>query len=134
MKGCSNLGECPLVLSQGSTFVRVMSKIKQPIQSFTEPFIDDFAVHSYSWDEHLSHLKKFFEVIMKLGLMLNLDKSCFAKNKVPFLGHVIGLGKISPDPLKCSLKSSVQYIKRTLNDCLAILGPLYPAWHKPPML
>ena len=94
--------------SAGSTFMRVVSEIIRPIRAFTEPFIDDFAVHSHSWDEHLMHLAKFFEVVGRSGLTLNLDKSRFAQSKVPFLGHVIGSGKIAPDPLKCSLSREIK--------------------------
>ena len=42
------------------------------------------------------------------GLTLNLDKSRFAQSKVPFLGHVIGSGKIALDPLKCSLSREIK--------------------------
>lgn len=94
--------------SAGSTFMRAMSKILQPIRSFTEPFIDDFAVHSSNWDDHLLHLTKFFEVIERSGLTLSLNKSRFAQSKVTFLGHVISSGKITPDPLKSSLCKEIK--------------------------
>ena len=94
--------------SAGSTFMQVVSEIIRPIRVFTEPFIDDFAVHSHSWDEHLIHLAKFFEVVGKSGLTLNLDKSRFTRSKVPFLGHVIGSRKIAPDPLKFSLRREIK--------------------------
>ena len=94
--------------SAGSIFMQVVSEIIRPIRVFTEPFIDDFAVHSHNWDEHLIHLAKFFEVVGKSGLTLNLDKSRFARSKVPFLGHVIGSRRITPDPLKFSLRREIK--------------------------
>ena len=32
--------------------MRVVSNILQPIKSFTESFVDDFAVISSDWEEH----------------------------------------------------------------------------------
>ena len=41
--------------SAGNTFVRAMTQILKKIRDYTEPFIDDMAVCSMSWLEHLGH-------------------------------------------------------------------------------
>ena len=94
--------------SSGNTFMRCMSKVLHPIRSFTETFVDDMAVLSMTWSEHLEHLEKFLQTIKDSGLTLNLKKSSLAQGKVPFLGHVVGSGQIEPDPVKIATVSSLQ--------------------------
>ena len=43
----------------GTTFVRAMDIIQRPIKSFADAFVDDCAVSSLEWDEHLSHANQF---------------------------------------------------------------------------
>ena len=86
--------------SASNTFMRCISKILHPIRTFTEPFVDDMSVHSNSWSDHLNHLDKFLVSIHDSGLTLNLNKCTFAQSKAKFVGHVIGSGKIEPDPVK----------------------------------
>ena len=57
-------------------------------------------MHSNSWSDHLNHLDKFLVSIHDSGLTLNLNKCTFAQSKAKFVGHVIGSGKIEPDPVK----------------------------------
>jgi len=92
----------------GNSFVRCVALILEPIRAFTEPFIDDMAVHSSSWEDHLVHLEKFLTVIKKSGLTLNLKKCSFARGTTRFVGHVIGSGKIAPDPVKIGRIGDIQ--------------------------
>ena len=94
--------------SSGNTFMRCMSKVLYPIRSFTETFVDDMAVLSMTWPEHMEHLEKFLKTIKDSGLTLNLKKCSLGQGKVPFLGHVVGSGKIEPDPVKIATVSSLQ--------------------------
>ena len=94
--------------SSGNTFMRCMSKVLHPIRSFTETFVDDMAVLSMTWPEHMEHLEKFLKTIKDSGLTLNLKKCSLGQGKVPFLGHVVGSGKIEPDPVKIATVSSLQ--------------------------
>jgi len=83
-----------------NTFMRCVAKILHPIQTFTEPFVDDMAVHSDVWNDHLKDLDQFLSTIHDSGLTLNLNKCTFAQSKATFVGHVIGSGMIEPDPVK----------------------------------
>ena len=67
--------------------MRVVSTILQPIKSFTESFVDDFAVISSDWEEHKLHLHKFFTVMGEPGLTLKLEKCGFAQPKAFFRSH-----------------------------------------------
>jgi len=46
----------------GNTFVRAMSVILSSLRKFTGSFVDDVAVHSYQWKEHLDHLDRSEEI------------------------------------------------------------------------
>ena len=50
----------------GNTFVRAMSVILSSLRKFTGPFVDDVAVHSHQWKEHLDHLDQFLAVVKKI--------------------------------------------------------------------
>ena len=89
--------------SASNTFMRCIAKILHPIQVFAESFVDDMPVHSNTWDDHLTHPDQFMSVIHDSGLTLNLNKCTFAQSKVTFVGHVIGSGRIEPDPVKLLL-------------------------------
>ena len=86
--------------SASNSFIRCMSKILHPIRDFTETFVDDMAVHSMSWPDHMKHLEKYLKTIQQSGLTLNIKKSSFARRQTTFVGHLIGSGSIEPDPLK----------------------------------
>jgi len=86
--------------SASNTFMRCIAKILHPIQTFTEPFVDDMAVHSDAWSDHLRDLDQFLSTIHDSGLTLNLNKCTFAQSKATFVGHLIGSGMIEPDPVK----------------------------------
>ena len=86
--------------SAGNTFMRCIAQILAPVRTFTEPFVDDMSVYSMTWKEHLQHLRCFLDTIRASGLTLSLKKCNFARNKVRFVGHIIGSGRIEPDPSK----------------------------------
>ena len=58
---------------------------------------------SDDWYLHLAHVDKFLTVVEKEGIVLNLNKCCFALHKVRFCGEIIGSGSRSPDPEKVSV-------------------------------
>lgn len=77
-----------------------MQKVLKPINDFTEHYVDDMAVYSKCWETHKIHLRRYFDEIRKAGLTLNLSKCQFARDKIKFVGHVIGSGNHGPDPEK----------------------------------
>jgi len=92
----------------GSTFVRVVQQILQPVQQFTDSYVDDMSVFSNNWAYHLQHLDKFLQTIKKSGLTLNLKKCHFAQPEVKFVGHIIGSGKRRPDPIKVAVVREIK--------------------------
>jgi hypothetical protein len=86
--------------SSGCTFVRAMMKSLETIRDFTESYVDDMAVYSNTWSQHLDDLKKYLSEIRASGLTLNIKKISLAKGEVKFLGHLIGSGQRRADPDK----------------------------------
>ena len=107
--------------SAANTFIRCVSIILQPIKAFAEPFVDDMAVHSMTWNDHLKHLDQFLRTIQKSGLTLNLKKCAFAQRSAVFVGHVIGSGRIEPDPRKLECIGDLQPPK-TKKEVRSLIG------------
>jgi len=74
--------------SASNTFIRCISKILYPIREFTEPFVDDMAVFSMTWEDYLEHFDKFLHTIQQSGLTLSPRKCSLARSKAIFVGHV----------------------------------------------
>ena len=107
--------------TSGSTFVRVIQRVLQPLKGFADSYADDMSVFSDNWQLHLQHLEKYLEAIKQAGLTLNLKKCNFAKGEVKFCGHLIGSGKRRADPDKVA---SVQFLKvpETKTQVRQVLG------------
>ena len=85
---------CPFGMrSSGCTFVRAIHEILEPIKDFVESYVDDMAVYSDSWKQHLNHVEEYLSHIKESGLTLNLNKCEFAKPEIKYVGHVVGSGK-----------------------------------------
>ncbi|GFT16919.1 retrovirus-related Pol polyprotein from transposon 17.6 [Trichonephila clavipes] len=74
-----------------------MSKVFQTISDFPCAYIDDLALFSDTWEEQLKHLEEVFKRLEHFNFSVNLGKCEFARQKVKYLGHVIGSGRHSPD-------------------------------------
>lgn len=83
-----------------STYQRVINGILAPHRQYACAYIDDVAIYSESWDEHLEHLDKVLASLDKAGLTLNVSKCRFAQQEVKFLGHIVGSGRHGTDPEK----------------------------------
>lgn len=89
-------------LAQGLTigcsqFQRVMSSIfKEYIGDFVSVFLDDILVFSKNMEDHKKHLILMFEACEKSNLKLKRKKCNFGRDKVEYLGHVLGADGNSP--------------------------------------
>ena len=72
-------------------FQQVMEDLLRECKDFVYIYLDDILIYSYTEEEHVYHVRKVFETLSKYGLFLNVKKTTFAKSKLEFLGHVIGI-------------------------------------------
>ncbi|KAL5013042.1 hypothetical protein ScPMuIL_011593 [Solemya velum] len=79
-----------------ATFVRLMAKVLQGYESFTEAFIDDIGVYSDTWNDHIEHLRLVFLALRESNLSAKPSKCSFGFPELVFLAHVVGNMMVKP--------------------------------------
>lgn len=85
----------------GSEFIRALTLLfgnDLRFKDFLLLYVDDAVIKSKSFDEHLSHLRLFWEKIRVSGLTLKITKTLFCRKEIPFLGFILSTNGIRPDP------------------------------------
>lgn len=116
----------PLVLTFGLknapfAFSRLMHEVLKGAESFAVPYLDDIAVFSSTWQQHLEHLQQVFLRIHEAGLTLKLAKCRLASSEVHYLGHVVGQGKRRPSEIKVEAITSFP-LPKTKTNLRSFLG------------
>ena len=89
------------LVNSGASFQRLMGHILRGLEyRFALIYIDDIIIFSKSVDEHLDHLEEVFRRLRDANVKLNPKKCSFVKQRVEYLGHVVTLEGISPNPDK----------------------------------
>ncbi len=70
------------------SFQRLMHSVLRGLD-FCFVYLDDVLIASKNYDEHLGHIKIIFSKLEEHGLVVNMDKSTFAKHEITFLGHMV---------------------------------------------
>ena len=107
-----------------STFQRLMERIfgAQHFQTLLL-YLDDVIVFSSSVDEHLERLELVLSRLQQEQLKVKLEKCCFFRTEVNYLGHVISNEGVATDPKKISAvkewqrPSSVKELSSFLGFC-----------------
>ena len=68
--------------------------------NFAMGYLDDIIIFSRSEKEHLEHLEEIFSRLKAAGLKLKLEKCCFFKKHIQYLGHLISTEGIQSLPKK----------------------------------
>ena len=82
----------------GTTLIRAVRNVLQPICDFSESYVDDIGVGSDDWAQQLNHVRRFLGIDKEVGMILSIEKCEFAKSEVKFAGHFVGSGGRRPDP------------------------------------
>lgn len=109
--------------SSAATFQRVVNGLLAGHRQYACAYIDDVAVFSETWEDHISHLKSVLQTIRDAKLTVNPSKCRFAQSHVKYLGHVVGSGTHAPDPDRIA---AIEQLKppRTKRELRSILGLL----------
>ena len=78
-----------------ATFQRLMEVVLGDCYHCSAPYIDDVVVFSSSGEEHIEHLRLVLERMRKFGLTLKESKCQFGREKLEYLGHIIGGGELA---------------------------------------
>ncbi len=125
-----------------ATFQRLMNKILRPyIGKFVEVYLDDVIIHSRTKEEHIKHVKAVLQKIRKANLKLKPSKCKWFEQELTFVGHVIGINGIRPDPRNIEkIKNAqvpsnttqlrgflglAQYYRQYVKDYADVAGPMY---------
>ena len=104
-----------------ATFQRMMDRLLDGMNDFADSYIDDLAVFSTSWDDHLHGLRQVLEKLRAANLTVKGKKCQFGMAECSYLGHVIGGGRVKVDGAKVEAVRQFQ-IPRTKKDVRAFLG------------
>ncbi|CAM5081823.1 unnamed protein product [Eretmochelys imbricata] len=73
-----------------ATFQRLVDGLLAGLGEYAVAYLDDVAIFSDSWAEHLEHLQKVFERIREAGLTLKAKECQIGLNRVTYLRHQVG--------------------------------------------
>lgn len=107
-----------------ATFQRVMDNVLRGLHNEKcLVYLDDIIIFSSSLQEHIERLREVFSRLRRANLKIQLDKSEFLRNSVPYLGHIITKDGIRPNPEKIHAIKNFPIPKST-KDIKSFLGLL----------
>uniref|UniRef100_A0A0G4HKD4 Reverse transcriptase domain-containing protein n=1 Tax=Chromera velia CCMP2878 TaxID=1169474 RepID=A0A0G4HKD4_9ALVE len=68
--------------------------------SFVSVYLDDILVASFSFEEHLTHIRKTLDRLRTSGCKLSFTKCSWAQTSLLYLGHIVDTTGIRPNPKK----------------------------------
>ena len=90
----------PFGLAQAPAYFQKLINDVLKVCNFAMGYLDDIIIYSRSEKEHLEHLEEIFTRLKAAGLKLKLEKCCFFKKHIQYLGHLISAEGIQPLPEK----------------------------------
>jgi hypothetical protein len=127
-------------------FQRKIQNIFNENQKFVLVYIDDLLIFSITYKEHIAQLDIFFRKVEQNDLILSKKKIEICKEKINFLGHEIGEGKIYlqdhiakkilqfPDAMDDKVLQQflgiVNYERNYIDNLVKLVGSLYAKLRK----
>ncbi|KAJ1184471.1 hypothetical protein NDU88_001277 [Pleurodeles waltl] len=104
-----------------ATFQWLVNGVLAGKDAYSAAYLDDIAVYSSSWEEHLLHLEEVLQAPQQAGLTIKASKCQIGQGSVVYMGHLVGGGKVQP------LQAKIETIKawqppRTQTEVRAFLG------------
>jgi transposase InsO family protein len=105
------------------TFQRAMNNLLEGLGDHSTAYLDDVAVRSESWEEHLNHLEQLFKRLNEHGVSLNAKKCVIGGGSVKYLGYQVGSGKVAPVEAKVQAFKKIPTPK-TKKELRSFLGAM----------
>ena len=86
-------------------------------------YLDDVTVFSKTDEEHLEHLRKFFEKCKRFGISLNPKKTLFGLQEGKLLGHIISEEGIKIDPKRIEAILQISH-PRNIKEFQSFIGKI----------
>ena len=77
------------LLNSGFYFCKMISQVLNGLEEFALPYVDDIAIYSKNWNDHLKHIDIVLTRSRAAGLKVKPSKCVFAQKTVKFLGHEV---------------------------------------------
>ncbi|XP_071944782.1 uncharacterized protein [Antedon mediterranea] len=112
------------MMNSSATFQKLVDTVLMGCSAFCRQYIDDIAIFSNTWQDHLNHLDIVLSKISEAGLTIKPSKSKFANSTVNYLGHTIGDGQIKPmlDKIESVEKFPTPQTKKNVRSFLGLTG------------
>jgi len=106
-----------------ATFARLMRIVFSGTLNVVT-FFDDIAIHSKTWEEHLTALESVLHLLSVNGLTAKPSKMYLGYRDILFLGHVISHDTQRPDPKKINSMISLgrPQTKKQVRSLLGVIG------------
>ena len=108
------------ITSAPKHFQRRMSALLEGIEGVV-CMMDDVLVHGKDQDQHNDRLLKVLQHLETAGLTLNKEKCKFSQRQVKFLGQIVDMMGVHPDPAKVKAIQEVP-IPKNVSDVRRFLG------------
>ena len=114
----------PFGLAQAPAYFQKLIKDVLKGCNFAMGYLDDIIIYSRSEKEHLEHLEEIFTRLKAAGLKLKLEKCCFFKKHIQYLGHLISADGFQPLPekLKSITKMPAPRSPKEVKQFLGLVG------------
>ncbi|XP_077501465.1 uncharacterized protein LOC144112529 [Amblyomma americanum] len=104
-----------------ATFQRMMNVLLSKHQGYATAYLDDVAIFSQSWSEHLEHLESIMSLLREAKLKVSSQKCQIGQARIRYLGHVVGGGTHGPDPDKLAAIRDI-HAPKTRKELRSFLG------------
>ncbi|GFX21849.1 retrovirus-related Pol polyprotein from transposon 297 [Trichonephila clavipes] len=102
-------------------FSKLMAELRNGLEDFVVPYLDDIAIFSDTWESHIKHMETVLQRIKRAKLTIKPSKCKFAQQNVKFLGHIVGQGFRTPSEIK--VQAVLEFpTPRTKTQIRAFLG------------
>ena len=68
---------------------RIINKELRPYKNFVKIYIDDLIIFSSIFEMHFIHLRKLFQLLLKLKIIINFKKTFFNYSSITLLGQKV---------------------------------------------
>lgn len=95
-------------------------------------YLDNVVIFSPDFATHLHHLETVFQSLVHYGLKLRSEKCQFLWKEVKFLGHVVSVHGVSPDPEKVAAVQewSTSTTAKQVHPFVGFVGVLFKTFLK----
>jgi hypothetical protein len=102
----------------------MMSKALSNLQDCCGMFIDDVVVFSDNWENHLRDVERVLQRLRDANLTVKLAKCFFACTEIDYLGHTVGIGRMTPRRAKVEalMKCERPHTRKQLQSFLGLAG------------